>query len=115
MTVQELMDITHARPLTEGLPLDQELSCGFVCDLLSWVMAKGRAGMVWITVQTHMNVVAVATLHEMACVVLPEGIRMEGPPLEKALEEGVLVLSSPLNAYEISGRLYAAGLGGPPE
>ena len=115
MTVQQLMDLTSSRSLTGSTLAGREITCGFACDLLSWAMAKGRSGMAWITVQTHMNVVAVATLHEMACVVLPEGIRMEGPPLEKALEEGVLVLSSPLNAYEISGRLYAAGLGGLPE
>lgn len=67
--------------------------------------------MAWITVQTHMNVIAVATLHEMSCVIVPEGIRVEEPVTAKAAEEGVAVLSSPLTAYEISGRMHARGVG----
>ncbi|MDD4081737.1 MAG: AraC family transcriptional regulator [Eubacteriales bacterium] len=115
MTIQQLMDLTTSRQLTEGNPTGREVTCGFVCDLLSWAMARGRQGMAWITVQTHMNVVAVATLHEMACVILPDGIQMEEAPLKKAGEEGVIVLSSQLSAYELCGRLYGAGLTGPPE
>lgn len=64
------------------------MSCGYTCDLLSWVMAHGKQGMAWITVQTHMNVIAVASLMEMAAVIIPEGIQMEEPSLEKAREEG---------------------------
>ena len=110
MTIQELSTILDATCQTPGLPQDREVKCGYVCDLLSWVMARGQAGMAWVTVQTHMNVVAVASLHEMACVIMPDGIRMEEAPLKKAVEEGISVLSSPLSAYEICGRLYAGGL-----
>ncbi|MDD3571958.1 MAG: AraC family transcriptional regulator [Eubacteriales bacterium] len=115
MTVQQLMDLTSSRSLTGRTLAGREITCGFACDLLSWAMAKGRSGMAWITVQTHMNVVAVAALHEMACVVLPDGIQMEGAPLQKAVEEGVIVLSSQLSAYDLCGRLYGSGLAGPPE
>lgn len=86
------------------------ITCGYCCDLLSLVMARGRPGMAWVTVQTHMNVVAVAALGEMACVILPEGIVMEAEPLQKALEEGLAVLSSPLTAYEIAARMAQAGI-----
>lgn len=113
MTVQELAGLIGARSLTEGAEGPREVKCGYVCDLLSWVMARGRAGMAWVTVQTHMNVVAVASLHEMACVILPDGITMEEAPLAKAREEGIAVLSSPLSAYEICGRLHAGGLAAP--
>ncbi len=113
MTVQELAALIQARPLTEGVPLDREAKSGYVCDLLSWVMARGQAGMAWVTVQTHMNVVAVASLHEMACVILPDGIVMDEAPLEKAREEGIVVLSSPLSAYALCGLMYAGGLAAP--
>ena len=84
----------------------------YIGDLLSWVMAHGTAGMAWVTVQTHMNVIAVASLMEMAAVIIPEGIEMEAPSLEKAKEEGISVLESPLTAYEICARLAAKGLQG---
>ena len=110
MTVSELKTLINATSLTEGIPEDREILCGYVCDLLSWVMAHGEEGMAWVTVQTHLNVIAVAALAEMACVILPEGITMEKDVLDKANAEDMCVLSSPLTAYEICGRLAAQGI-----
>ena len=110
MKVSDLAALIDARSLTEGISEDKEILCGYVCDLLSWVMAHGEEGMAWVTVQTHLNVIAVAALAEMAGVVLPEGITMEQDVLEKANAEGMCVLSSGLTAYEICGRLSAQGI-----
>ena len=96
--------------MTPGLPLDTQVSCGYTCDLLSWVMAHGKQGMAWITVQTHMNVIAVASLMEMAAVIIPEGIQMEEPSLEKAREEGVAVLQSDKTAFALCALLAQHGL-----
>lgn len=112
MTVQELIALTGAKDMTPDAPKDREVTCGYTCDLLSWVMAHGKAGMAWITVQTHMNVIAVASLMEMAAVIIPEGIEMEEPSLQKARDEEINVLSTKLTAYEICARLAAAGLPG---
>ena len=112
MTVKELAELISARDMTPDTDKGGEVTCGYTCDLLSWVMAHGAAGMAWVTVQTHMNVIAVASLMEMAAVIIPEGIEMEGPSLEKAKEEGIAVLESRLTAYEICARLAAAGLPG---
>ena len=90
--------------------MDRDVLCGYVCDLLSWVMAHGEEGMAWVTVQTNLNVIAVAALADMACVILPEGITMEQDVLDKANAEGMCVLSSGLTAYEICGRLSAQGI-----
>ena len=95
MNVRELMPHIEARALTGETGLDNPVSAGYACDLLSWVMAHGREHMAWVTVQTHMNVIAVATLHEMSCVIIPEGIRVEDAVAAKAAEEGVAMLSSP--------------------
>ena len=73
-------------------------------------MAHGAPGMAWVTVQTHLNVIAVAVLSDMACVILPESIEMEKESLDKAVSEGMCVLQSPLSGYEICGRLRAAGV-----
>ncbi len=112
MTVSELKTLINAETLTPEIPGDREITCGYTCDLLSWVMAHGDEGMAWVTVQTHLNVIAVAVLSDMACVVLPEDIRMEEEPLRKAKDEGMTVLTSPLTAFEICGRLAAAGVPG---
>ncbi len=110
MTILDLAGKIEARNLTPEVSLDKAVTCGYCCDLLSWVMAHGDEGMAWVTVQTHMNVIAVAVLAEMACVILPEGIVMEGDSLNKAVEEGMCVLSSPLTAYEICGRMAGMGI-----
>ena len=110
MQVSDLIPLIEAKNLTPSLPVDREVTCGYVCDLLSWVMAHGDSGMAWVTVQTHMNVIAVAVLSEMACVILPEGIDMEAESLEKAISEEMIVLQSPLTAFDICGRMAAKGI-----
>lgn len=109
MKVSELMELIDAEALSAG-DLEKNITGGITCDLLSWVMANGSQGMAWVTVQTHLNVVAVAALNDLACIILPEGVKMEGAPLEKAVDEGITVISSPLSAYEICGRMYARGI-----
>ncbi|MDO5021748.1 MAG: AraC family transcriptional regulator [Eubacteriales bacterium] len=109
MTVETIQELLNAKLLNKA-SLNNTAKCGYVCDLLSWVMAKAQSGCVWVTVQTHMNVVAVASLKEMSCIVLPEDIIMPEEPLKKAEEENIPVLSSPLSAYEICARLNLQGL-----
>lgn len=115
MTIRELMELTGAENLTPDTDTTKEVSCGYTCDLLSWVMAHGQAGMAWVTVQTHMNVIAVASLMEMAAVIIPESIEMETPSLEKAKEEGITVLSSSKTAYELCALMAQHGLPGSPK
>ena len=110
MTLENLIALTGAKNMTPGLPLDTQGTGGYRCDLLSWVMAHGKQGMAWITVQTHMNVIAVASLMEMAAVIIPEGIQMEEPSLEKAREEGVAVLQSDKTAFALCALLAQHGL-----
>ena len=110
MKVSDLARLIDAAVVTPETEEDREVLCGYTCDLLSWVMAHGEEGMAWVTVQTHMNVVAVAALAEMACVILPENIDMPAEILKKAGEEGLAVLKSPLTAYAICGRMTAAGI-----
>lgn len=110
MTVATLMELIEAKNMTPEVPLDKSISCGYTCDLLSWVMAHGKENMAWITVQTHMNVIAVAVLMEMAVVIIPEGIEMEIGSLEKAKEEQLVILQTHLSAYAICGRMAQSGV-----
>ena len=110
MKISDIIPLIEAVNETPDADTGKEILCGYTCDLLSWVMAHGQEGMAWVTVQTHMNVIAVAVLSDMACVILPESIEMEKESLDKAVSEGMCVLQSPLSGYEICGRLRAAGV-----
>ncbi len=110
MKVSQMVEVLSLKVLAGEKFLDREVTSGYCCDLLSRVMAKGKKGMAWITVQTHMNIVAVASLVEMACIIIPESIEVERKVLDKAEEEGIIVLSSDLTAFELAGKLYQMGI-----
>lgn len=107
MKMSEMIDLLGVKRLCAG---ERDVTCGYACDLLSWVMAHGREGMAWVTVQTHMNVIAVAALHEMACIIVPEGIEADAASVARAEKEGIAVFSSDKSAYELCGLLYKAGV-----
>ena len=115
MTVRQLMDLIGARSLNDNAPLDREIACGYSCDLLSWVMAHGKQDMAWVTVQAHLNVIAVAVLMEMACVILVEGVEAEPASLKKAQDEDMPVLATGKTAYEVSVLMGQAGVLPPAE
>ena len=115
MKVIELMELLDAKCLTPDANLEAEISCGYSCDLLSWVLAHGKAGMAWCTVQTHVNVIAVSVLMEMACVVLVEGVEPEEASLKKAIDEEMPILATNKTAYEICVLMGKAGVLPPAE
>jgi len=86
--------------------LNLTVSGGYVSDLLSDVIAHAREGQVWITLQVHSNIVAVAVLKELAGIILVNGRQPEAETLNKAEQEGVSILVSRLPAFEVAGRLF---------
>lgn len=115
MKVSQLMELIGAKNLNPEANLDAEISCGYSCDLLSWVLAHGKAGMAWCTVQTHMNVIAVSVLMEMACVILVEGVQPEEASLKKAMDEEMPMLATDKTAYEVCVLMGRAGVLPPAE
>ena len=109
MTVRELAAALDLSVLTGNDHLDREVTGGYASDLLSCVMAGARAGDVWVTLQAHANVVAVASLLTLAAVVITEGVRPDAAATEKAEVEGVVLLSSPRTTFAVVSAL--AGLG----
>ena len=103
-----------ARELGAGLAgspdLDRPVTGAQVCDLLSHVMARGREGQVWITIQTHSNIVAVATLARLAAIILAHGVQPEEETLMRAADEDLPLLLSAESAYSLAGKLYAMGV-----
>jgi hypothetical protein len=90
--------------------LEAEVGGGYVSDLMSDVIAHAEAGDLWLTVQVHANIVAVAAMKELAAVVLVGGREPEAETLQKAEAKKVTLLSSRLPAFELAGRLYQLGL-----
>lgn len=88
------------------------LNGGYVCDLLSDVMAHTKPGDIWVTRQVHENIVAVASLKDLAGILLVNGRAPEDKTIQKAEQEGVALLLSDLPAFEVVGRLYQEGVRG---
>ncbi len=107
MTVRELCEKTGLNPLILPDP-DREVEGGYAGDLLSWVMGNAFGGCAWVTIMTNRNIVAVASLIDMACIILAEGCELPADVAELAGAQGVNVLNSPLGTYEICAALSKA-------
>ncbi len=90
----------------------EEVTGGYASDLLSDVIAHTRKGNIWVTIQTHPNIVAVATMKELAGIILTGGREPDAETVQKAEEEGIPILVSPLFTFELVGRLYQKGISG---
>ena len=87
---------------------DREVSGVYVGDLLSWVMGRAGQGNVWITIISNLNIVAVATLSDVSCILLAEGVVLDDEVRGVAEGRGVNVLRTTLSAYEAAIRLSEA-------
>ncbi|HQH41213.1 MAG TPA: DRTGG domain-containing protein [Bacteroidales bacterium] len=86
--------------------LEAEVTGGYVSDLLSDVMGNAREGQVWITLQTHKNILAVASLKELSAIILVRGNKPDAETLRKSNEENIPLLGTEYDAFEITGQLY---------
>jgi serine kinase of HPr protein (carbohydrate metabolism regulator) len=106
MKLKEIITILQLDIFGEEQGLDREITGGYVSDLLSDVMGHADKGKIWITLQTHKNVIAVASLKELAAVILIKGNEPDVDMLSQAKEEGIPVLGTQEQAFELSGKLY---------
>jgi len=93
-------------------PLSDDVQGGYASDLISDVIANAEEGDLWVTLQTHQNTVAVASMKGLAGIILVNGREPEPDTLQKAGEENIPLLVSDLPAFELIGRLYKLGLPG---
>ncbi|MDI6803890.1 MAG: DRTGG domain-containing protein [Bacteroidota bacterium] len=91
--------------------LDTEITGGYVSDLLSDVINNAQKGDVWVTMQVHVNIVAVAVLKEVAAIIIVQGREPNEDTLKKAKEENIPILVSKLPAFQLVGKLYESGIG----
>jgi predicted transcriptional regulator len=106
MKVTELVDKFGLKVFSGEAGLKNEISGGYVSDLLSDVMGFARENQVWITLQTHQNVMAIASLKDLAAVVLVKGLQPEPETLKHSEEEGIPLLGTDLETFEIAGKIY---------
>jgi hypothetical protein len=111
-TVRDIMEKLGMKAECSLDSLDREVTGGYCGDLLSDVMANAKKGDMWLTIQSHQNIVAVAVLREIAAIVLVNGRTPEEETKKKAQAEGIPILSCTAPAFETAGRLYRLGIGG---
>ena len=110
MYVEDLIEKLDFKLVTKGTTLSKQITGLYYGDLLSWVMSRAKQGNAWITVQTHVNTIAVATLIEMSCIIIPESIEIDHDTINRANQEDITILSTNLDAYQIFCKIYEAGL-----
>ncbi len=99
MTVSELSEKCNFEPVVvpDG---DREVTGCYIGDLLSWVMGRAKGDDAWITIMSNINIIAVASLADVSCIILSEGVTVDGDIIETAKQKEVNILSSVLPSYE---------------
>jgi hypothetical protein len=111
MTLDEIINKLDLTLLTEAGNLTDEIpSTGYTSDLLSCVMAGAVRHGIWITLQAHVNIVAVAALLDLSAIIITEGAMPDQGTIQKANQEGITLLSSSKTSFYIAGKLWEMGL-----
>ncbi len=112
MKLKELMEKLGLELKSDSTALDADVRDAYAGDILSDVMSHAKEGSIWVTLQTHRNIVSVASLKSFAAVVLINGRLPDEDTLKKANEENIPLLSTRMTAFEIVGKLYELGIRG---
>ncbi len=104
MTVETFAKQTGFIPVCMPNP-EREVSGAYIGDLLSWVMGRASSDNIWITIMSNINIVAVATLSDVSCILVAEGVTLAEDVTSLAMSKGINILASPLSAYECAKRI----------
>ena len=111
MNLEQIISNLHLEVLTTNKPFSEVFpSGGYTSDLLSCVMAGAKQQNLWITLQSHSNIVAIAALLEISAVIITEDARPDEATISKANEENVILLATKEFSYSIVGKLWEMGL-----
>lgn len=106
MKVKELVEKLDLKVLAGEQGLEREIDGCYISDLLSDVMGNAMEGNIWITLQTHKNVMAVASLKELACIILVKDLVPNAETIEQSNDDDLPLLQTSLPTYEIAGLVY---------
>lgn len=104
MKVSDLPDKLGFTALLMCSP-DREISGGYAGDLLSWVMGRAQSGDAWVTIMNNINVIAVAQLTDVACIIFAEGVLPDENMLNAARLHDINLIASDLNSFSICSKL----------
>lgn len=107
MLVNDLIEPLELSIISGHNGLKNEVINGYTSDLLSDVMGNITSGSIWITLQSHKNVMAVASLKDVSAVIIVNGFKPESDTINQSNEENIPILLTNKSAFEISGELYA--------
>jgi predicted transcriptional regulator len=110
MKLREVVKALNLKVLGGEELLGREVTGGYASDMLSDVLAHSEKGDIWVTVQIHPNVSAVATAKDLAGIIITNGRDPEVETLKKAEQKKIPILVSPLSTYKVVGRLYELGI-----
>lgn len=115
MKLEDLARQLELTPLTPRSDVyNREVRAGYASDLLSDVLAHAPAGGLLVTVQVHLNVIAVAVHAELPAIIFAANRAPEPSARQKAADEGLALFGTTLSAFDVVGRLYALGIRGAP-
>lgn len=111
MNLQQIIDQLDLTVLTESRDFTSIFPAGgYSSDLLSCVMAGAKKGNIWVTLQAHLNIVAIAALNELAAIIVTEHAQPDAATIAKANQQGVILLSTSRASYETNGKLWQLGI-----
>jgi len=110
MNLKELAEQLGWELKTQNVPIEGEVKTGYASDLLSDVLANSIEGDLWVTRQTHLNIVAIAVMRDLSGILLVNGAQPDPDTVEKAVEKMVPIFGTSLPTFEIVGRLYQLGV-----
>lgn len=89
---------------------DKEVTGVYISDMLSDVMSNAQAGNLWVTIQTHKNIVAAANLIDISAVIVSQGTKVPDETIELANRYNVVILNTNDSTFTLSGKLYQVGI-----
>ncbi|MDR1532007.1 MAG: AraC family transcriptional regulator [Clostridiales bacterium] len=110
MTVSEAAAKLNLRPIAGSKGLETEINGVYLGDLLSWVMGRAKERNIWITIQGHVNVAAVALLTGVSCVIVAEGAEIGGELAAKADAEGIPLFASDMDVFTLVKLIVGLGI-----
>ncbi len=110
MKIKDIVKTLDLQVMSGEEFLEREVTGGYAGDLLSDVLANSKKGNLWITLQIHQNIIAVASSKELSGIIIVNGRKPEEETLKIAKEEKMPVIISSLLTYEVAGKLYEIGI-----
>jgi predicted transcriptional regulator len=108
--VSQIVEALNLQVVAGHKGLEREITAGYCADLLSCVMARAKNGNVWVTLQAHPNVIAVATLLELAAVIITEGATIPAEVITRANAENIPLLATPHTTFQVVSELARLGV-----